>query len=226
MQITVIVPVGPHPGNKRYLPECLYSIGEQYRPVQEVLIIDDQAHLSLEDIPASIRDKTRIWKTPWLSGVAHAFNFGVALATHEHVFMLGSDDLIYPWCMNDCERAYESTKRDNLIYYAVDVEYSDGRQQSLPCHAAMVTKSLFELNGGFPVESAVGAPDTMLLSIMLGNSPRAGRILQVKSDKPPYYYRVHDETDTATRGSRYTGVMTSIRDILTKTWEPATWTRR
>lgn len=227
MEITVVVPVGPHPGNKRYLPECLNSIINQTAEVQEVLIINDQANLvETEVIPGILLAKTRIWPTPWLSGVAHAFNFGVALAAHELVFMLGSDDRLEPWCIADCRRAYESTKRDNLVYYAVDVAYSDGRSQSLPCHAAMVTKSLFRLNGGFPVESAVGAPDTMLLSIMLGNSPRAGRIHRVVSTQPPYWYRVHDETDTARRGAKYAGVMRSIRDILTKTWEPATWTQR
>lgn len=225
MQITVVVPVGPHPGNKRYLAECLQSIVDQTDEVDEVLIIDDQAHLvDIEVIPRALFAKTRIWPTPWLSGVAHAFNFGVALAAHELVFMLGSDDRLEPWCIADCRATYEAENRDNLVYYGVDVEYSDGRgSQSLPCHAAMVTKSLFKLTGGFPIESAVAAPDTMLLSIMLGNKGRAGRIVRVKSALPPYWYRVHQETDTAARGAKYTWVAGQIRDIVTKTWEPATW---
>ncbi|KKM71392.1 hypothetical protein LCGC14_1431150, partial [marine sediment metagenome] len=160
--ITVVVPVGPNPAYREYLKECLDSIRAQTVPAGEILVIDDQANLTQEDVGQDVT----LWKTPWLAGVAHAFNFGVALAQHDLVFMLGSDDVLLPGCLADCIATWEA-HRDHLGYYYVDLVYQDGRQQSLACNAAMVTKTLWRHNGGFPVESAVGAPDTVLISIML-----------------------------------------------------------
>lgn len=220
--ITVVVPVGPSPAYRKYLAECLDSIRAQTTPPAEILVIDDQAHLSQEDVGSDVT----LWKTPWLSGVAHVFNFGVALAQHDLVFMLGSDDRLEPHCVADCIAAYEAAKRDPLGYYYVDVQYSDGRQQSLACHAAMVTKSLWHHNGGFPVESAVGAPDTVLVSIMLAARGKAGHLVHVASRTPPYWYRLHADTDTVARSRPFFGAIKAVRDHFTEgaiQWKKPTW---
>lgn len=219
-RISVIIPVGPNPAYRKYLPGCLESVRNQARQADEVLVIDDQAHLEQADVG----DGVRLWKTPWLSGVAHAFNFGVALAEQELVFMLGSDDRLMPWCLGDCLKSYEQYQ-DSLGYYYVDVQYSDGRSQNLACNAAMVTKALWKHNGGFPVESAVGAPDTVLISIMLAAKGSAGNLRHVDSAQPPYWYRVHDQTDTAARAPRFQGAIFGVRGELTKSWRRPEWPR-
>lgn len=219
--ITVVVPVGPNPAYRDYLAECLDSVRAQTVQAAEILIIDDQAQLTQEDVGADVT----LWKTPWLSGVAHAFNFGVALAKHDLVFMLGSDDRLEPWCLADCERAHKE-KRDALGYYHVDVQYSNGPRQSLPCNAAMVTKALWRHNGGFPVESAVGAPDTVLISIMLAAKGWAGHLVHVTSHAPPYWYRSHAETDTVARSRPFRDAIRAVRDIYTEgavEWKKPTW---
>ncbi len=216
--ITVVVPVGPNPAYRDYLGECLESIRAQ---ADEILVIDDMANLTQEDVGLDVT----LWKTPWLSGVAHAFNFGVALAKHDLVFMLGSDDVLLPGCLADCVAAY-GAYQDPLGYYYVDVRYSDGREQSLACHAAMVTKALWRHNGGFPVESAVGAPDTILISIMLAAKGAAGHLIHVGSQLPPYWYRLHDQTDTVARSRPFFGAIKAVRDYYTEEavqWSKPTW---
>ena len=219
--ITVVVPVGPNPAYRDYLAECLDSVRAQTVPPAEILVIDDQAHLEQKDVGSDVT----LWKTPWLSGVAHVFNFGVALAKQEFVFMLGSDDRLEPWCLEDCAKAYNK-RRDPLGYYYVDVQYSDGRQQSLACHAAMVTKTLWRHNGGFPIESAIGAPDTVLVSIMLAAKGKAGNLIHVASKTPPYWYRLHDQTDTVARSRPFFGAIKAVRDLYTEgavAWKKPTW---
>lgn len=219
--ITVVVPVGPNPAYRQYLAECLDSIRAQTRSADEILVIDDQAGLTWKDVGQDVK----LWKTPWLSGVAHAFNFGVALAEHPLILMLGSDDRLEPWCLQDCLTAYEA-HQDPLGYYYLDVQYQDGEQQRLPCNAAMVTKALWRHNGGFPVESAVGAPDTVLVSVMLAAKGAAGHLIHVESAAPPYWYRQHDQTDTVARSRPFFGAIKAVRDYYTEravTWTKPTW---
>lgn len=231
MPITVSIPVGPHSANKRWLEPCVRSVLNQSFPPTEILIIDDQAHVNVfetmdgkvvfwDDQRAYLEkpDRTHLrkWTTPWLSGVAHAFNFGVALARNEIVVMLGSDDILQPWALEDLIATIQKSSNERLAYYYFQVEYMDTHEtQDIPCHAAAVSKSLWHHNGGFPVESAIGAPDTMLISIMMAN-PEAGKIIRVDSQRPPYLYRRHGETDTATRPPFD---LTSVRDILTREWK-------
>ena len=214
--ITVAIPLGPEPHYADFLDECLESVWSQTHKPDEVLIIDDMHGVVLEPRP-----DLRVWRSPWRLGVAHAFNFGVALSKHELVFMLGADDRLLPDCLEKCIRTYEQFgKQDG--YYAVPVAYSDGREQNVPCNAAMVTKGFWTRTGGFPVEAASGAPDAALMSILLGNSD-AGKIVMVGS-KPLYWYRVHGNTDTAGR-QPWQGVILQTRDLVTRLWKQPMWGR-
>ncbi len=226
--ITVVIPVGPDPVYREYLDEAIHSARTQTCPPSEILLVDDQAHLQSTwyscDCPTLAVEgiiHQRIWRTPWLSGVAHSFNFGVALARNDLVFMLGSDDRLEPWCLEDCVRAYE-TNMKRPAYYWVDVQYSDGEQQALACNAAMVHKDLWRSSGGFPVESAVGPCDTMLMSILLTH-PEAGSCYHVESKTPPYWYRRHAQTYSRVRGSKFGDVHAPIRDMVTKLWRKPPW---
>lgn len=205
--ITVSIPVGPHPSNRRWLDECLLSIERQTEKPDEILIIDDGANLE----PMS---GVKIYKTPWLSGVAHAFNFGVALAKHDLVIMLGSDDRLLPKAVAECWRAWDRI-RDPLGYYAMCVVYPDGREQNVPCNAAMVHKELWRHNGGFPIEASIGACDTMLLSMMLACRGKAGNIYGI-TNEPLYWYREHDETDTSTRRAIWSSYIAAVRNLVTE----------
>lgn len=204
--ITIAIPVGPHPSNTRWLGECLASIAEQTMPPDEVLLIDDGAHLG--PIP-----NTRIWATPWPSGVAHGFNYGVALARNDLVLMLGSDDRLMPDAVATCWSSWCAV-RDAHGYYYLPIQYDDGRRQHVPCNAAMVHKALWTLNGGFPIEGAVGACDTLLINKMQVTNGRLGTLYPIgNADHPLYWYRAHAETDTNTR-RKWHGVVAVIRNML------------
>ncbi len=226
--ITVVIPVGPDPIYRQYLNDAIESVKQQTLPPNELLFIDDQARLPVGPTKWATAHgmiiERRVWKTPWLSGVAHSFNFGVALAAHDLVFMMGSDDRLEPHCLQDCIDAYHANGAKPAYYY-VDVKYSDGPEQSAPCNAAMVHKEMWRASGGFPVESAVGAGDTMLISILLTHK-LAGQLYHVESETPPYWYRKHDETYSRTRGSKFFAAVTPVRDTVTKLWTPPHWTRR
>jgi len=219
MNITVSIPVGPKPHNQRYLEDCLRSVAVQTLPPDEILLIDDMAGIDQAHYRNIIPDmNVNVWESPWYLGIPHAFNFGVALARNDMVVMLGSDDMLQPWALEDLQKTWlKNRHRDG--YYWFDVEYMDtGETQSVACNCAAMTKGLLRSSGGFPLESTVGACDTMLLSILLKHE-NAGRMYKVESSKPPFLYRRHKETDTFTRVEWY-GVIATVRDLVTKTWRP------
>ncbi len=219
--ITVVIPVGPDRVYRDYLQECIDSLKVQTIKADEVILIDDMADLRLwglnfGDLPV------KIYRNPWLSGCAHSFNFGIALAKNDLVLMLGSDDKLHPWAIEDCLRAW-AKYRDPLGYYFCDVEYNDGETQACACNCAMVTKQLWRHCGGFPIQSTVGANDSILISILLGNRD-AGHLIHVESKKPPFWYRRHQGTVTAKSGDMQ-GPIFAVRDILTRTWKQPQWGR-
>lgn len=232
--ITVTIPVGPYPSNTRWLGECLQSVFDQTVSPDEMIIIADGVTLRGGDkiyppIDLLFNDTPRnengspvirhifIHQTPWQCGVAHAFNFGVALAHNDLVVMLGSDDKLLPNCIEKLWQCWEGHK-DPMGYYFLALKYSDGREQNTPCNAAMVHKHHWRVTGGFPVESAVGAPDTMLCSIMLKHYPKAGTFYKV-SEEPLYWYRYHPEIETH-RKPAWGGVVHLTRDLVTQEWTP------
>lgn len=164
----------------------------------------------------------RFWRSPWLLGVAHAFNFGIALAANPWVFMLGADDILLPTCLEECEKAIQT----EMDYLWVGVQYSDGRpDQFLPCNAAMVNKALWRATGGFPPKTAVGAPDAAFVSMAMAAKGFPAKMRCVNEKVPLYWYRVHPDTDTATRAPRYQGAILEVRNVLTQTWQPPEWGR-
>jgi len=238
--ITVAIPVGPRSTDQQWLEECLASVRAQTREADEILLIDDMAGLPLGDafplgdgswkVDSGPLAGCRIWRTPWRVGVGDAFNFGVALAKSELVFMLGADDLLHPECLERCLDAYEKEEPDarDLTYYFVGVQYLDGREddkQFEPCNAAMVTKSLWRRCGGFAPESASGAPDAALLSVLIGHSGEAGRIVGVGRGMLLYNCRPHYDSDTGSKGAHWQGIILPTRDYLTREWKQPEWGR-
>jgi len=216
--ITIAIPVGPNPANVQWLHEALESIEQQTELPGEVLLIDDGAHLDPARYPGC-----RIWATPWPSGVAHAFNAGVALAAYDLVIMLGSDDRLLPHAVATCWQFWQGVQ-DPHGYYAMPVVYDDGREQLDPCNAAMVHKDLWKLTGGFPVEAAIGACDTWLISKIWVGKGTQGSLYTV-GDGPLYWYRDHAATDTHQRAATW-DLLVAYRDLWLRRAVPAAVARR
>lgn len=248
-EISVVIPVGARPHHGQYLSDALESVRNQTHPADEVevLIIDDmhglpRADLGYEDgrsgypwpCPSHLKpDRPHVmrascdeckyltlWPSPWRLGVAHAFNMGVAIASSELVFMLGADDRLLPNCLAECVRSYE---KHGDGFHWVGVEYSDDRpNQYVPCGAAMVTKTLWRETGGFPTQSAVGASDAALISILMRHMPE--KLICVNKRKPQYWYRSWDESETAHAGP-WQGSILEVRHRVTELWEKPAWGR-
>ncbi len=222
--ISIVIPVGPYPVYRKYFQECLDSLKAQTIPFSDVMLIDDMADLEKWDLDYGDLPIT-IHKNPWLAGCAHSLNFGVALAKNKLIMLLGSDDIAQPWLCEDLTKAWEEHK-DSLGFYHCDVEYNIpvGETQGCACGAAMVTKKLWERSGGFPIESSVGATDSMFISMMLVHKD-CGHMYRVKSERPPVYYRRHDESLTAKAGP-WQGAIFTVRTILTRDWKAPEWSKK
>lgn len=219
--VSVTIPIGPLGSHQRYLSECLDSIMSQTVKPHTVLIVDDMARVDKLKIPFGLNCK--IWEAPWRLGVASSFNAGVNLAPTECIVMLGADDTLDKECIEQCEHAYRLSEYPETTYFALGVKYMDSNEeQYLACGAAMVTKNLWRLTGGFPPEAAVGASDTMLLSQILAHN--MARIDIVNKHKTLYNYRRHEESDTALRHA-WQNVIWDTRGILTESWKRPEWGR-
>jgi glycosyltransferase involved in cell wall biosynthesis len=227
--ISICIPIGPYKGNTKWLHESLLSITKQTLLPDSVVIIDDMADFDermVVDILKPLEIKLVTYHAPWHLGVASAFNFGVAESPTDLVFMLGSDDTLEPSCLEECMAAYnkQTSERRDITYYWVGVNYlGTEEKQFLPCNAAMVSKKLWKLNGGFPTEISL-APDAALISIMLSHKGDAGWFYCVNEDETLYNYRTHDDTDTRRHGEWH-HIIVQSRNLLTKNWSQPTWGR-
>lgn len=236
-KVTILIPVGPNPAYKQWLPEALESaIGQTY-PAHEILLIDDAAdlhyliedeHLRLWDatmggkyiynIPPYLSEKgpvLSIWKAPWRLGFSAAFNCGVGLAEYDLIVYLASDDKLGSEAVEDCVGAWEAAGRKDAWYamtYMVGTEV-----RSIPINAAMITKGLWRYLGGFP-PSAFAGPDALLLSCLMVHAP--DRIIKVREGKPNYWIREHSEQETHHQASYFLDEMNSIRGKETDRFKP------
>lgn len=216
--ITVAIPVGPNPKACRWLDEAIGSVLAQSTPCN-LLILDDMHGVGDPHCPAINWNRTRIWRSPWRLGVAHAFNFCVALAPDDEVLMLGADDTLEPDAVEVYMKAssWDSPEVRDHTYYSLPVRYMvDDHVQFEPCNAAVVSKGLWRSTGGFPVESASGAPDAAFLS-QIWNSTTF--MIKSIADRPLYNYRSHPDTDTASKGP-WQGVILETRNLLTELFTP------
>lgn len=218
--ITVAIPVGPNPANKRWLQEALDSVRQQTMQPSEILFIDDMADLKSSDYEGIAYN--RIWCSPWRLGVASAFNFGVALANNDLVFLMGSDDVLEPECLEKCFGAWQKNMKADAYYYTGIRYMDDGETQTVPCGYALVTKGFWRKTGGFPIESGSGAPDAAFISICLVHHSES--LIAVADGVPLVNYRRHQESDTASKDS-WQGVILETRDILTRNWKKPEWPR-
>lgn len=220
--ITVIIPVGPKPHHREYLSEMLASISVQSLAPDEVILVNDGGEPILTwwqgITPVSEKTTIREYHQPWNVGMVACWNCGVGLARNELVLLVGADDTLYGDCVEECYKAFQR-EQEVLGYYYLGVKYSDGREQNTACNAAMVTKTLWKHTGGFPPQSAVGAPDHIFLSMLLCAS-RDGRtqakIIRVCDDML-YWYRVGEHSETT---RNIWPAIEAVKDWVHVNWQP------
>ena len=246
--ISVCIPVGPYAWYKDYLAEAFASVMAQTMLPHDIVIVDDMANITPEDLHPLMRpddriierpmdtfplkishdkhDFVRVWRAPWLLGIPAAPNIGIALGQCDLVFQFSCDDKLMPDCLAECWKEWESRK-DPLGYYWVGIEYSTGEKQALPCGHAMVPKALWRHTGGFPPETAIGACDPAFVSMMLTHARgdnMAGTLYAVAGGKPLYWHREHDKQYTKHQRVG-PGAIIEVRKWFTDNWEPPQWGR-
>jgi len=250
--VSVCIPVGPYAWYKKYLKECLESVMAQTIMPHDIVIVDDMANVTPEDLgplmrngdvmtlhpegmfPLVIRHDTgefvkefvRVWRSPWLLGIPGCANVGIALGQTNLVFQLSCDDKLKPDCLEECWKEWER-RQDPLGYYWVGVEYSTGETQALACGHAMIPKALWRHTGGWPVESAIGACDAAFISAMMTHAhgeDRMGTLYAVDDGRPLYWHREHDEQYTKHQHTG-PGAILEVRKWFTDNWESPKWGR-
>jgi glycosyltransferase involved in cell wall biosynthesis len=210
--ISVLIPVGAQPHHRQWLDEAIDSVAGQLAGGDELVLLNDGG------APLGYRETFRF---PHPCGLVAAFNCGVALARNEQVVMMGADDRLLPGAL-DAARVTYARYRDPLGYYFYAVRYNDGREQNVPCHAAMITKPLWKATGGFPQEAALGACDHIFLQMLITGRQRGvwhGGIYNI-SPNPLYWYRAHADSETNNRTQRWWGLIQILRDDLATKWTP------
>ena len=235
--ISVAIPVGPNPVYRKWLPEAIHSVLVQdFQGPIEIVLIDDFAQITHNEfydlmktvdsaaevheyLAFSTNRTIKLYKTWWNVGVADSFNAGVALASNELVFMLGSDDQLMPTCLSECHKAWQNSGQKDA-WYNVPVQLQDGTITHVNNNACAVTRGLWRLTGGFPPAAGVAACDALLLSILMVHMP--DRIIQVESKEPLYWARQHEHQDTLHNMAFYaaSGIVEVIRNKETERWTP------
>lgn len=183
--VSVVVPVGPMAHQREHILECLDSIATQTQDASEIVVIESQP-----TTPEYSIGRVVCWYAPWANSISDAFNLGVSMARNELVFLLGSDDKLYPRCLELCYAAYQRFN-DPLGWYSVGVEYSNGFTQNTPCLAAMVTKTLWNKAGGLRRDfSPYPSCEIDFISRMLLANGELGATYRV-SDEILYWHRIH-----------------------------------
>jgi len=212
--VTISIPVGPAESHRRWVGEAMASAADQCQPDDEILLVVDGGEpYDKPDVTSPC--EVNVFQVPWNVWVASAFNIGVGAGHHDLNLMLGSDDTLMPDAIDACVQTWEDNDRADA-YYWMSIEYSDDRKdriQALPCNAAMVTRAFWRWSGGFPPETASGAPDAALISMLLVHAPE--RLIAVQQGTPLTWVRVHEGQDTAGRAP-WQDVILRTRDILTK----------
>ncbi len=232
LRITVAIPVGPEAHHKQWLDECLESVARQTRLPDEVLLIDDMAGLDA-NLFHSDAYPIRVWQSPWRLGVAHAFNFGVALAEHELVLMLGADDRLEPACVESCLAQYEASERQDAYYHlpfvyatrGVEGEEDSDKTSTSITNMAMVTKGLWRKTGGFPIVAALGPCDYIMGPVM-DKSGLPYIFVKPLQGKTLYWFRCHMLNEFRVRMRDYPGwPHETVRILLAASWKTPEWGR-
>lgn len=238
--ISVCVPVGPYAWYKAYLADALTSLMEQAMRPADVVLVDDMANLTAEDLQPLVRngdsvvvdedarfairvvhdglDFARVWRSPWRLGIPAVANIGIALGQTPLVFQFSCDDRLLPDCLAECWREWER-REDPWGYYWVGVQYSSGETQALPCGHAMVPKTLWRHTGGFPPETGIGGCDPAFVSMMLTHGSKAGTLYPVADGRPLYWHREHDLQYTRHQNAHPDSII-DVRKIFGDRWQP------
>lgn len=141
-KISVIIPVY---NTEKYIEKCINSILEQtYNNIELIIINDGSTDNSESIIKKIIKNKNNVkYKKIKNSGVAHARNVGLSLATGKYVGFVDSDDFI----SKDMYKALYDTaikEKSDIVTSGYNKCYKDKMTQYFPKDKTVFGKSVIE----------------------------------------------------------------------------------
>lgn len=118
-----------------FLRDCIESVLEQSRPVDEVVVVDDGSTDATQRILEDYSDRLQIIRTE-NRGQAAAFNCGVAETTADLVLFLDADDLL----LTHAVHTILSNWSDEFAHMLFELEAIDEEGLSLGRHPALFRK--------------------------------------------------------------------------------------
>ena len=215
MKISVIVPVGPEGS---YLPDLMQSLREQTLQADEVVIVDDAAGLTPEDVPGCT-----YYRNPWRLGEVASRNIGIAIARNDWVFQAAHDDMLYPDCLRRCA---DVATDEAGYYYTILALGRAGEpvteyQGTVGAHALFHRRTWARL-GGYPLCGARGLADIGMIDLWMTHGGPVYRV----GDEPLYWHRTHEHNGL----QAVTGVMRDLNrqasNETTATWREPGWLGR
>lgn len=220
MSISVIIPAYKA---RKYLPECLESIGGQTLQPAEVLVIDDASPEPVDDIVAGFSSRegyppVRLIIHEKNQGLGGARNTGIREASGEWIALLDHDDLWAPDHLKSLVATVEAHAAD--VAFCSVKQFREDPEDALPhwgplasedfsnlavklyfrCFitpsATLIRRSLLLTHGGFNDDPRVHMCEDLDLWLRLIES--GARFAY--ADSPTGYYRQHAEAATSRPG--------------------------
>jgi len=207
---TIIIPCFNY---GQFLTHAVESCLKQTARNVEIIIVDNNSTDDTAAIGMALCEKydNVIYTNCVEQGVAHARNYGIALANYDYVMCLDADDAIHPQFVDACLSILNVEHNIGIVYSQIRTMSRDGElsqtvsswppqydydmflsgQNQIPT-CAMFRRDLWQRAGGYKQRYAprgAGSEDAEFF-LRLGEMGYAGRRL----DQPYFYYRVGGST--------------------------------
>lgn len=254
IKFTVAIPVGPKASHKRWLDECIDSVLKQTYPADEILIIDDQAHLLQREMPlrldsvACIGDTYEVHITSplswgmwrWYAKDIHApyitywptpWLSGPVVGFNYGVMMAKNE-----WVLM---LGSDDTLHPNALLFAkeaiADINDPLGHY-NFSCHNSDSGTVTDWYNNAAVVSKALWR-ETGGMNPMTATGGQDAALLsimmvhqpqhmhKIQPGVPLYYVRKHDSQYTSETTARYGTFVVQLRNDLTAEWQKPEWAR-
>ena len=180
-----------------YLEKCIQSVTAQTHPACEYIIIDGASTDGTRAIVERHRANIAQFVSEPDNGLYHAMNKGIARATGDYIFFLGSDDYLYGReVMRDVARFLLDRSELDLAYGDIAVRSADGSESvfrapppeealkflicgCLPHQASFARRDVFERLGPFDLRYKVAADYDWFLRVLGSPESRVGHFDRV-----------------------------------------------
>jgi glycosyltransferase involved in cell wall biosynthesis len=166
------------------LDRCITSVAEQRYPFVEYIIVDGASTDDTAAVVARHRRAVSQYVSESDTGIYNAMNKGLARASGDFIYFLGSDDfLVDSAALEDVAKFLEMHPRCGYAYGSIEVRFQGGRKQlfvppppedaldwlvcqCLPHQSSFATRQTFEIVGGFNEELQIGGDYDWFLRVI------------------------------------------------------------